>query len=334
MKAMVLRSFRPVEERPLGAEDVPVPNPGPGELLVRVGVCGVCRTDLHTVEGELPEAALPVIPGHQVVGTVAARGEGCGRFGVGDRVGAAWLHRACGTCLYCRQGRENLCLEGRFTGYHANGGYAEFMTVPEAFAYAVPAAFTDEEAAPLLCAGIIGFRALRLSGIAPGGTLGLYGFGASAHIAVQVAVHWGCRVYAFSRSREHRSMALELGAAWAGSADESPPAQTDAAVIFAPAGGLVPLALANTAKGGTVALAGIYMTPVPAMDYQEHLYQERVLRSVANATREDGDELLKLAAAIPIRTTTNAYPLGEANRVLQRLKEGLISGAAVLKIGP
>jgi len=332
MKAMILRAFKPVEERPLERADLPVPKPGPGELLVRVAVCGVCHTDLHTVEGELPEVKLPVIPGHQVVGTVVERGSGLRRFGVGERVGAAWLHSACGTCVYCLHGRENLCVEGRFTGYHVNGGYAEFMTVPESFAYALPAAFPPEAAAPLLCAGIIGFRALRLSGIAPGGTLGLFGFGASAHVAVQIAVHWGCRVFVFSRSRNHRRLALELGAAWTGTAGEPPPAAMDGSIVFAPAGDLVPIALANTAKGGTVALAGIYMTPIPELDYQKHLYHERVLRSVANATRRDGADLLKIAAEIPIRTTTETYPLEEANRVLRLLKEGKITGAAVLKI--
>jgi propanol-preferring alcohol dehydrogenase len=260
-------------------------------------------------------------------------GEGCRRFKKGDRVGAAWLHSACGQCAYCLGGRENLCLEGRFTGYHVNGGYAEFMIVPEQFAYPIPAVFSDEKAAPLLCGGIIGYRALRLSGIKPGGTLGLYGFGASAHIAIQVAVHRGCRVYVFSRSREHQQLARMLGAVWTGSAQETPPAKMDGAIIFAPAGELVPAALANTAKGGTVALAGIYMTPIPELDYLKHLYHERTLRSVANATRRDGEGLLKIAAEIPIKTMTQVYPLDEANQVLRSLKEGKITGAAVLKIG-
>ncbi|MDP2914906.1 MAG: zinc-dependent alcohol dehydrogenase family protein [Candidatus Aminicenantes bacterium] len=333
MKAMILRVFKPTEEHPLGLVDLPVPKPGPGEVLMRVNVCGVCHTDLHTVEGELPEVKLPIIPGHQAVGIVEEMGEGCRRFKKGGRIGAAWLHSACAKCPYCLGGRENLCLEGRFTGYHVNGGYAEFMTVPEKFAYSLPAAFSDEEAAPLLCAGIIGYRALRLSEIKPGGTLGLYGFGASAHIAIQIAAHWGCRVYVFSRSREHQELARVLGAVWTGSAQESPPDPMDAAIIFAPAGELVPAALANTAKGGTVALAGIYMTPIPELDYQKHLYQERVLRSVANATRRDGEELLKVAAEIPVKTHIRVFPLEEANQVLWSLKQGKISGAAVLKIG-
>ena len=334
MRAMILRAFMPVERNPLERDDLPVPKPGPGELLLRVGVCGVCHTDLHTVEGELAEVKLPVIPGHQAVGVVEETGDGCRRFKKGDRIGAAWLHSACGKCVYCLDGRENLCLEGRFTGFHADGGYAEFMTVPEKFAYSLPASFSDEAAAPLLCAGIIGFRALRVSGIKPGRTLGLYGFGASAHIAIQIAAHWGCRVYVFSRSREHQELARELGAAWTGAASETPPSEMDGAIIFAPAGELVPAALANTAKGGTVALAGIYMTSIPKLDYQKHLYQERVLRSVANATRRDGEELLKVAAEIPVKTTIRVFPLEEANQVLRLLKNGKITGAAVLKIRP
>jgi propanol-preferring alcohol dehydrogenase len=309
-----------------------VPQFGPEDILIKVKVCGLCHTDLHTVEGELPEAKLPVIPGHQVVGVVESVGQGARRFKQGDRIGAAWLHFACGKCAFCLSGRENLCGNGRFTGYHVNGGYAEYVTVPEKFAYAIPEIFTDEEASPLLCAGIIGYRGLRLSEIRPGGCLGLYGFGASAHVAIQVAVHWGCRVYVFSRSKERRDLARKLGAAWTGSAEETPPTKTDSAIIFAPAGSLVLDALAKTEKGGTVALAGIYMTPIPEMDYQKYLYHERTLRSVANATRQDGEELLKIAAEIPIQTTTRIYPLAEANKVLRLLKEGRISGAAVLKI--
>ena len=321
-----------MEKNPLEPAEIPMPQPGPGDILLSVKACGVCHTDLHTVEGELPEVKLPVIPGHQVVGVVESLGQGVRRFQKGERIGAAWLHYACGTCAFCRRGQENLCENGRFTGYHVNGGYAETMTVPEKFAYSVPAIFSDEEAAPLLCAGIIGYRALRLSEIRPGGCLGLYGFGASAHVAIQVAVHWKCRVYVFSRSREHQDFARRLGAAWTGSAGETPPSKMDSSIIFAPAGPLVPEALLNTNKGGTVALAGIHMTPIPEMDYRKHLYHERTLRSVANATRQDGEELLKIAAEIPIRTTTQVFPLAEANQVLRLLKEGRISGAAVLKI--
>jgi len=332
MKAMILRQFGPVEKNPLELAEIPAPQPGPEDILIKVKVCGVCHTDLHTVEGELPEVKLPVVPGHQVVGVVENAGQGARRFKKGERVGAAWLHYACGRCVFCRRGQENLCENGRFTGYHVNGGYAEAMTVPDKFAYAVPAIFSDEEAAPLLCAGIIGYRALRLSEIRPGGSLGLYGFGASAHVAIQIAVHWGCRVYVFSRSKEHQDLARKLGASWAGAVEETPPAKMDGSVIFAPAGSLILDALLNTEKGGTVALAGIHMTPIPEMDYRKHLYHERTLRSVANATRQDGEELLKIAAEIPIRTATRVFPLTEANKVLRLLKEGRISGAAVLKI--
>jgi propanol-preferring alcohol dehydrogenase len=332
MKAMILRQFGPIEKIPLELGEMPVPRPGSEDILIKVKVCGVCHTDLHTVEGELPEVKLPVIPGHQVVGIVEGAGQGTGRFKKGDRIGAAWLHYACGKCAFCLSGRENLCENGRFTGYHVNGGYAEYMTIPEKFAYAIPEIFTDEEASPLLCAGIIGYRALRLSEIRQGGCLGLYGFGASAHVAIQVAVHWGCRVYVFSRRKKHQDLARKLGAAWTGTVQEVPPKKTDSAIIFAPAGPLVLDALLNTEKGGTVALAGIYMTPIPEMDYQKYLYHERTLRSVANATRPDGEDLLKIAAEIPIRTTTQVFPLAEANQVLRLLKEGQISGAAVLKI--
>jgi propanol-preferring alcohol dehydrogenase len=332
MKAMLLGAFKPAEERPLELTELPIPAPAAGEILVRVSVCAVCHTDLHTVEGELPEVRLPIVPGHQVVGPVEAAGEGAKRFKKGERVGIAWLHSACGKCRFCLNGQENLCVEGRFTGYHVPGGYAEYCRVPERFAYAIPDGFPDAEAAPLLCAGIIGYRALRLSGIKPGGVLGLYGFGASAHVAIQIAKYWGCRVFVFSRGTGHQALAKELGADWTGAAGEQPPGKTDAAIIFAPAGGLVPIALRNAEKGGTVALAAIHMTEIPAMDYANELYHERVLRSVANATREDGDGLLKVATEIPIRTTTEVFPLEQANSVLERLKAGRIDGAAVLKI--
>lgn len=333
MKAMVLRAFGPVEPGPLERCEVPTPEPGVGEILVRVSHCGVCHTDLHTVEGELQGVSLPRVPGHEVVGTVAGAGEGTsGRFATGERVGVAWLHSACGRCRFCLSGRENLCPDAVFTGLSADGGYAEYLTVPEAFAYSVPEGFGNAEAAPLLCAGIIGYRALRVSGIGSGGVLGLYGFGASAHIAIQIAKHWGCEVYAFSRSQEHRTLARELGAAWTGMAQEEPPRKLDAAVIFAPAGSLVPEALRVLDRGGTVALAGITMTPIPEMDYGRYLYQERAVRSVANATRRDGEELLALAAEVPIRTTVRTFPLSEANQVLEALKEGRITGAAVLRI--
>ncbi|MGB8953676.1 MAG: zinc-dependent alcohol dehydrogenase family protein [Candidatus Aminicenantales bacterium] len=332
MKAMVLRTFRPIEKNPLELTDLPISLPGPEEILVRIKVCGVCHTDLHTVEGELRGVKLPAIPGHQIVGFVERAGEKCVRFQKGDRVGIAWLHSACGVCSFCRDGKENLCLNAHFTGYHADGGYAQYMVVPEKFAYSIPEIFSDEAAAPLLCAGIIGYRALRLSGVKPGQNLGLYGFGASAHVAIQVAVNRGCRVCVFSRSREHQELAKKLGALWTGTAKDEPPVQMNGSIIFAPAGELVLDALKNTERGGTVALAGIYMSPIPEMEYQKHIYHERVLRSVANATRQDGEELLNAAAAIPIRTITQVFPLEEANQVLRRLKEGGISGAAILRI--
>jgi propanol-preferring alcohol dehydrogenase len=332
MKAMILKRFAAIDQNPLELVDLPIPEPKPGEILLRIKVCAVCHTDLHTVEGELPEVKLPIIPGHQVVGVVEKLGKNTSRFKEGDRVGVAWLYSACGKCSFCRRENENLCETARFTGYRVNGGYAEDIVMPEKFAYSIPEIFSTEEAAPLLCAGIIGYRALRLSEIKPGQRLGLYGFGASAHVAIQVAVHWGCRVYVFSRSEEHRQLAGKLGAIWTGTSKEEPPTKMDSSIIFAPAGELVLDSLRVLDKGGTLALAGIYMTRIPEMDYVKYLYQERTLRSVANATRRDGEELLRIAAEIPIRTTTQVFPLEEANIVLGLLRAGKISGAAVLRI--
>jgi propanol-preferring alcohol dehydrogenase len=332
MKAMQLKEFAPVERNPLKWVNLMTPEPGPEDILIRISVCGVCHTDLHTLEGELPQARLPVIPGHQVVGIVEKRGEKATRFKEGERVGVAWLYSTDESCRFCRRGNENLCESGRFTGFHVDGGYAEYLAIPEKFAYAIPAIFSDEEASPLLCAGIIGYRALRLSGIKPGQRLGLYGFGASAHVAIQVAVHWGCEVYVFSRSKKHRDLAEKLGASWTGTAGNDPPVKLDGAVNFTPAGPTVLDGLRVLEKGGTLALAGIYMTPIPEMDYQRHIYHEKTLRSVANATRRDGEELLKIAAEIPIRTTTRSFKLEEANTALRLLKESKIDGAAVLKI--
>jgi propanol-preferring alcohol dehydrogenase len=331
MKAMILHKPRPVEEDPLSAEEVPRPVPGAGEILIRVNACGVCHTDLHAVEGELPLPMLPLIPGHQVVGRVEMLGSEVTQFQSGDRVGVPWLHWTCGKCEYCRSGMENLCDTARFTGLHANGGYAEFMVAPAEFSYALPEGFPDIQAAPLLCAGIIGYRALRLSQIQPGQSLGLYGFGASAHVTIQIARHWGCNVFVFSRSEDHRKHAEELGAAWTGLAKDTPPMPLHSAIIFAPAGGLVPEALRVLRKGGTLALAGIYMSPIPQLEYGL-LYGERVVRSVANSTRNDARQLLQLASEIPIQTEVETFPLSEANQVLKRLKRGSIRGAAVLKI--
>ncbi|MFN3763461.1 MAG: zinc-dependent alcohol dehydrogenase family protein [Anaerolineae bacterium] len=330
MKAMVLHSPRPAEEGPLEMEDLPMPEPGPEEIRLRVRACGVCHTDLHTVEGDLPLPKLPVVPGHQVVGVVDAVGEGVRRFAVGQRVGVPWLYRTCGTCEFCRRGLENLCRQARFTGLHADGGYAEAMVVHQDFAYPVPETFSDEAAAPLLCAGIIGYRALRLSGIRPGERLGMWGFGASAHITLQIARYWGCEVYVFTRGERHRQLAKELGAAWVGSAKDDPPAPVHGGILFAPAGALVPEALRVLERGGTLALAGVTMTPIPELDYDRLLYWERAIRSVANFTREDAAEFLRLAAEVPVQTTVQTFPLEAANEALLALKEGRINGAGVL----
>ena len=331
MKAMILREARPAEDDPLAAVDLPVPEPTEGQIRLRVRACGVCHTDLHLVEGEIALPKLPVVPGHQIVADVDALGPGVTRFAMGDRVGVPWLYSTCGRCDYCRRGLENLCDAARFTGQHADGGFAEFMVVPAAFAYPIPEGFPDEQAAPLLCAGIIGYRSLRLSEIRPGQRLGLYGFGASAHVTIQVARHWGCEVYVFTRSAEHQQHALELGAAWVGQAQDTPPAELDSAITFAPAGWLVPEVLRVLRKGGTLAINAIHMSPIPELPYSL-LYGERTVRSVANSTRQDATELLELAAEIPIHTDVELYPLADANAVLQRLKRAEVQGAAVLQI--
>jgi propanol-preferring alcohol dehydrogenase len=333
MKAMVLGAFRPAAEGPLEMRDVPVPSVGPEDILIKVRCCGVCHTDLHAVEGDLPGAKLPLIPGHEVIGIVERVGERAARFKVGDRAGAAWLRSTCGFCRFCTSGRENLCESARFNGYHHDGGYAEYMVLPEKYAYAVPERFADEEAAPLMCAGIVGYRALAQSGIEPGGTLGLYGFGASAHIALQIAKHRGAKVFVFSRGAEHRALAKDLGADWTGTTADTPPAKLTNAIIFAPVGSLYLDALRAMDRGGTVASAGIHMSPVPEMDYDKYLCHERRMVSVANATRKDGEELLKIAADIPVKTTVKTFPLEAANDVLRLLKAGKINGAAVLKMG-
>lgn len=336
MQAMVLEQPKAAEQNPLHLRELPTPLAGPGEIRVRVRACGVCHTDLHTVEGELPLPKLPLVPGHQIVGVVDALGPGVRQFREGDRVGIPWLHWTCGECLYCQKGLENLCERARFTGYHVNGGYAEATIVSEPFAYHLPENFSDVEAAPLLCAGIVGYRALRLSNVQPGERLGLYGFGASAHIVIQLARHMGCEVYVFTRTESHRELAARLGAAWVsgGPAQTStrPPALLDSAIIFAPAGPLVLEALGALRKGGTVALAGITMSPIPEIDYDALLYHERLVRSVANSTREDARNLLRLAAEIPVRTDVTTFSLGEANQALRALKHSEIRGAGVLKI--
>jgi len=332
MKAMVLGSFRAPVERPLELRDVPVPGLGPEDILIRVSRCGVCHTDLHIVEKELPDARLPLIPGHEVIGTVARAGDKAGRFAAGQRVGAAWLRSTCGECRFCLSGRENLCESARFNGYHADGGYAEYMAVGEKYAYAIPDNFGDTEAAPLMCAGIVGYRALVLSEVRPGGTLGLYGFGGSAHIAIQIAKFRGARVFVLTRSAKHQQLAHELGADWVGTAQDEPPAKLTNAILFAPVGSLYLDALRVMDRGGTVASAGIHMSPIPEMDYDRYLYHERRMLSVANATRRDGDDLLAVAAEIPVKTTVRTYPLEAANEALGDLKAGRIDGAAVLEI--
>jgi propanol-preferring alcohol dehydrogenase len=329
---MLLRRQSPIHARPLEPAELPAPVPGDGELVIRVRVCAICRTDLHVIEGDLPPRRLPLVPGHQAVGTVEAAGPGCRRFGLGDRVGIAWLRQTCGSCADCRAGQENLCEGSRYTGYHADGGYAELALVPEAFAYAIPPVFADAEAAPLLCAGIIGYRALRRSRVPPGGRLGLYGFGSSAHVVLQLARHRGCEVFVATRGEGHRALARRLGATWVGETFAPMPAPLEAAIVFAPAGEIVPAALRAVRKGGTVALAGIYMTPVPAMDYAECLFHERTLTSVEANTRADGEELLREAAEVPVRPAVTRFPLAEANEALLRLAEDRIDGTGVLVV--
>jgi propanol-preferring alcohol dehydrogenase len=299
-------------------------------VRVRVSVCGVCRTDLHLAEGDLPPKRPAVVPGHEVVGVVDAVGPDAARFAVGDRIGIAWLRGTCGDCRFCRRGDENLCLAPLFTGWDADGGYAQFAVVPEAYAYAIPDGFSDAQAAPLLCAGIIGFRALRRAAVPPGGRLGIYGFGASAHLAAQVAMHEGATVHVLTRSVAAQRLALELGCASAGDAYDAAPEPLDAAILFAPVGDLVPVALEALDRGGTLAIAGIHLSDVPALDYQRHLFQERQVRSVTANTRRDGQELLEIAARIPLRPTTTAYPLAAADRALADLAADRVNGAAVL----
>lgn len=329
MKAMILDRPAPIEQNPLRKADIPVPELGASEILIRVRACGVCHTDLHTAEGDLPLPLLPLVLGHQIVGQVEKTGPNAHRFQEHDRVGVTWFFAGCGSCSYCREDRENLCSNALFTGYHVNGGYAEYMAVPEESAFSIPELFPDAEATPLLCGGVIGYRALRLSEIKPGQRLGLYGFGNSAHVVIQVAVKMGCRVHVFTRSPRHQKLAEELGATWVGTAEEVSPEPLDAAIIFAPAGSLVPQALRALNKGGTLTLAGITMSRIPEFDYNL-IYGERTMRSVANTTRRDAAELLQVAAEIPVRTVVETYPLEEANRVLKMMKESALQAGAAL----
>ena len=331
---MVLDTPALAETHPLRMREKGLPIPGPGEIRVRVEACGVCRTDLHVVEGDLKPRRPAVVPGHEVVGRVDALGadlESASAPRIGARVGVAWLHRTCGACRFCLRGAENLCLEPCFTGWQVDGGYAEYCLAPADFVYLLPETRSARELAPLLCAGIIGYRAYLRSGVQPGQRLGLYGFGGSAHIAIQVARHFGCEVFVFSRGGEHRALAEELGASWIGESRERSPHPLDAAILFAPSGDLVPYALESLDRGGVLAIAGIHLSDVPSLDYQRHLFQEREVRSVTANTRADGRALMELATKIPIHTTTRPYPLEQANEALIDLKQDRIRGAAVLE---
>ena len=328
MRAMVLEAAG----RPLVAVDRMRPEPGPGQVLVRVHACGVCRTDLHVVDGELPDPNLPIVPGHEIVGTVEAVGEGVERFTQGARVGVSWLGFTCGECAFCRVGKENLCDKARFTGHHLDGGYADYTLADQRYCFSISGDYSDAEAAPLLCAGLIGYRSLVMAGEAE--RLGIYGFGAAAHIVAQVARYQGRRIFAFTRpgDTDAEDFARELGAEWAGPSDQPTPEPLDAAIIFAPVGSLVPAALRAVQKGGTVVCAGIHMSDIPSFPYGI-LWGERTVRSVANLTRRDGEEFLALAPKVPVRTAIETFPLEDANEALTRLREGRLRGAAVLVTG-
>ncbi len=329
---MLLRGTGAIESSPLQYCELPDPQPGPDQVRLKISCCAICRTDLHVIEGDLPEQTRPIIPGHQIVGVVDQVGENCSRLHVGDRVGVAWLRHTCGRCRYCWAGNENLCEHSRFTGYHEHGGYAEMTVVAEDFAYHIPEVFTDQQAAPLLCAGIIGYRALERSNLRPGDKLGIYGFGSSAHVVIQIALHRACEVYVVTRGQKHIQLAREMGATWAGETADEMPINVDSAIIFAPAGELVPQALKHLDKGGTLALAGIYMSDIPSLNYEEALFYERNLRSVTANTRRDGHSLLKEASEILLRPRITTYPLADANRALQDLKSDQIGGTGLLVI--
>jgi len=328
---MLLEKTQDIENEPLKYVEVPRPKPGSKEVLIQVQVCGVCHTDLHTVEGDLKLPKLPIIPGHQIVGIIEEKGEDVDQFNIGERVGVTWFYSSCGECEYCSHGQENLCEKAQFTGLDADGGYAEYTTIPAKYTFSLPEKFTDIQAAPLLCAGVIGYRSLRLSDIQPGDNLGLYGFGSSAHVVIQIANHWNCNTFVFTRSEEHRQHARELGAVWTGKAQEDPPEKLDSSIIFAPAGWIVPEALRVLKKGGKIAINAIHMSPIPKIDY-DLLYYEKAIQSVSNLTYQDGKEFLKLAAEIPVKTEVETYSLSEANKVLKKVKVSDIKGSAVLQI--
>jgi propanol-preferring alcohol dehydrogenase len=330
MRAWTVDRPGPIATGPLVPADLPTPEPGPGQVRIRVSCCGVCRTDLHLAEGDLAPRRHGVVPGHEVVGVIDALGTSATRFSVGQRIGVAWLGSTDGTCRYCRSGRENLCIAPTFTGWDVDGGYAEQCLVAEAFAYALPDDLDDDQAAPLLCAGIIGYRALKVAAVPPGGRLGIYGFGGSAHLTAQVALAQGYEVHVLTRGEQNRRLALELGCASAGGAHDDPPVRLDGAILFAPAGDLVPLALRALDRGGTLATAGIWLSDIPSLVYEDQLFYERTLRSVTANTRQDGEEFLQLAARMRVRATTVPYSMTDADRALADLAAGAFSGAAVL----
>ncbi|MBU1936720.1 zinc-dependent alcohol dehydrogenase family protein [bacterium] len=332
MRAQRLHKTKPAEEQPLVLEDIPIPEPGRGQIRIRIHACGVCRTDLHLVEGEIATPKLPITPGHQIVGVVEKLGDGVTEWKLGERVGVPWIGGTCGDCFYCGSDRENLCESATFTGQHFDGGFADYTVVRSDFAHRLPEGFSDIDTAPLLCAGVIGYRALKLADVPKGGKVGLIGFGASAHITLQVAKFQGAEVYVISRSKSHQEHARRLGAVWAGSAEDSLPAKLDSVVIFAPAGPTVLTALKALRKGGTVSCAGITMSPIPSFEYSL-IYDERKLLSTANSTRADVRELLDVAAQIPIRPDVKLFPLEKANDALLKIKTGALNGAAVLQIG-
>lgn len=332
MKAMQLHQPANADQAPLQMTGLDISDPSPHQVRLKIHTCGVCHTDLHIVEGDLELPRLPTVPGHQIVGVVDAVGEAATRHNVGDRLGIPWLYETCGECRYCQAGKENLCENIRFTGLHVNGGFAEYVVVDERFAHPIPDVFSDAEAAPLLCAGVIGYRSLRLSHIQPGQRLGLYGFGAAAHIVIQIARHWQCQVFVFTRSQHHRQMAQAMGAVWTGGAEDDPGTVMDSSIIFAPAGWLVPQALRVLDKGGTLALGGIHMSPIPEMSY-DLLWHERAIQSVANSTRQDVIDLLQVAAEVPVKTEVELFSLEQANEALLKLKKSEINGAGVLTIG-
>jgi alcohol dehydrogenase, propanol-preferring len=320
----------PIDDAPLLALERPQPVPGPGQVRVKIAACGVCRTDLHLAEGDLLPKRRHVVPGHEIVGRVDSRGEDAERFAIGDRVGIAWLRHTCGRCRWCRRGRENLCLAPLFTGWDADGGYAPYAVVDESYAYPLPEKYSDEQAAPLLCAGIIGYRALRLANLPPAGRLGIYGFGASAHLAAQIALHQGARVHVMTRSVDAQRLAKELGVDSVTGATDPPPEALDAAILFAPAGSIVPACLSALDRGGTLAIAGIHLSDIPSLNYADHLFEERVIRSVTANTRRDGEEFLALAERLDLRVTTTPYPMSDANQALRDLAHDRVNGAAVL----